>query len=128
LLQKRLVELGCDDVFGAVAQKASSILCIQVNPSQVYRCCTNVAQAIADEVVIQASAPLSCLVEKSDECVYAMVDGSMLLLDEGWKEVKVGRVFKAKCVPDKQEYKWQMGPSSYAAKRGDYQLFTHDFE
>ncbi len=128
LLQKRLVELGCDEVFGEVSEKASSILAIEVNESQVYRCCQNVAEAIADDVVIQPSKPLAEIEEKADESVYAMVDGSMMFMDEGWKEVKVGRVFKATQVVDSEDYKWNMGESNYVAKRGEYQLFTAQFE
>lgn len=128
MLQKRLVELGCDEVFGEVAAKASSILAIEVNESQVYRCCQNVAEAIGDDIVLEPSKPLAEIEGKADESVYAMVDGSMMFMDEGWKEVKVGRVFKATQVADSEELKWKMGVSNYVAKRGEHQIFTSQFE
>lgn len=128
MLQKRLVELGCDEVFEGGAEKASSILAIEVNESQLYRCCQNVAEAIADDIVVEPSKPLAEIEQKADESVYAMVDGSMMFMDEGWKEVKVGRVFKAPQVVDSEKLKWEMGVSNYVAKRGEYQLFTAQFE
>jgi Transposase len=128
LLQKRLVEIGCDEVFGGGAEKASRILAIEVNESQLYRCCQNVAEAIADDIVVEPSKTLAEIEQKADESVYAMVDGSMMFMDEGWKEVKLGRVFKATQVVDCEELKWEMGASNYVAKRGEYQLFTAQFE
>jgi hypothetical protein len=128
LLQKRLVELGCDEVFGEVSEKVSSILGIEVNTSQAYRCCQNVAEAIDDALVIAPSKPLAEIEGKADESVYAMVDGSMIIMYEGWKEVKVGRVFKASQVSDNEELKWEMGVSNYVAKRGEYHHFTSQFE
>ena len=59
--------------------------------------------------------------------MYAMVDGSFLFTDEGWKEVKVGRVFTA--TPDATKaLKWEMSPSDYIAQRGHYEKFTRKFE
>ena len=56
-----------------------------------------------------------------------MVDGSFLSTDYGWKEIKLGRVFKAD--PDKSgDFKWEMGQSEYVAQRGHYLNFTQKFE
>lgn len=59
-----------------------------------------------------------------------MVDGSMLLTDQGWKETKVGRVFTAQPQANAsgEALQWQMGASEYVAKMGHYEAFTAKFE
>ena len=59
--------------------------------------------------------------------LYAMVDGSFLFTDYGWKEIKPGRIFQANTTKS-SPYKWVMGPSEYVAQRGHYESFTTKFE
>ena len=62
-----------------------------------------------------------------EQPVYAMVDGSFLFTDAGWKEVKVGRIFTA--TPDATTgVHWHLKPSEYVAQRGHYEKFTRQFE
>lgn len=118
-----------------------SLLGIHVSQSQVYRT-TQRAAFVADEGVIDEPSPglgeqLSCL----GQTVYGMVDGSMLLTQEGWQETKVGRVFEAQLAQSaegvpldgqqlegQQQPNWQMGPSEYVALRGDHAEFAQKFE
>jgi hypothetical protein len=135
-LQSKLVLLGCEHVFSAVPALVESLLGIHVSQSQVYRT-TQRAAFVADEGVIDQPSPglgeqLSC----PGQIVYGMVDGSMLLTQEGWQETKVGRVFEAQLaqsaegVPfeEQQQPNWQMGPSEYVALRGDHKEFAQKFE
>ena len=56
--------------------------------------------------------------DQPDTQVYGMMDGSFLFTDDGWKEVKVGRVFTA--TPNASADKWSMGQSEYVAQSGHY--------
>lgn len=122
-----MVELGCDEVFGAVAEKVKSLLGIDVSESQVYRCCQNVSELIEEEVLSDPKEDLAKIEEDASKEVYGMVDGSMLFTDDGWQETKLGRVFESQLI-EKELFKWSMGQSQYVAKRGHYSLFTASFQ
>lgn len=130
-LQEKLTELGCDEVFGNVPQRISSLLGIEVNESQVYRTCQNVAkalpEALPEEALYVPSVELSKAHWDAQQVVYSMVDGSMVLTDDGWQETKVGRIFQAELI-DKELFKWRIDHSQYVAKRGQYSDFTEKFE
>ena len=130
-LQEKLVLLGCQHVYNSVPKVVESVLGIPVNESQVYRVCQAVSNQIDDTALDSPSADLAVIENKGEECVYGMVDGSMLPTDEGWQECKVGRVFKADMIENSdpyKPYKWEMGQSDYVACRGHYSLFTEKFE
>ncbi len=132
-LQSKLVLLGCEHVYGQVPALVESLLGIRVNQSQVYRSCQRAA-FVADEGVLDA--PSSGLFEQlcdQQQIVYGMVDGSMLPTEQGWQEVKVGRVFagqpfQAAQPARKKEPDWELSESEYVALRGNYEEFTAKFE
>ncbi len=142
-LQSKLVLLACEHVFSAVPALVESLLGIQVSESQVYRT-TQRAAFVADEAVVdEPSASLSRQLSCPGQIVYGMVDGSMLLTEQGWQETKVGRVFQAHLTQPAEaaplleaaqraewqaELNWQMGPSEYVALRGDHEAFAQKFE
>lgn len=102
-----------------------SLLGISVSESQVYRTIRAIDQVLADPAT--PSPQMHQTQNQVEQPVYAMVDGSFLFTDDGWKEVKVGRVFQA--IPDATTAsKWEMGPSEYVAQRGHYEQFTRKFE
>lgn len=127
-LQEKLIELGCEEVYGDVPERISSLLGIEVNQCQVYRSCQNVAEKLEEPTLNEPLKELSEVESKESELVYAMVDGSMLLTDDGWQETKVGRVFTADHRIENEEHKWKIKSSSYVAKRGYYTEFTTSFE
>ncbi len=118
-----------------------SLLGIHVSQFQVYRT-TQRAAFVADEGVLDA--PSDGLGEQlccPQQIVYGMVEGSILLTQEGWQETKVGRVFEAHLIQPaeggpfegqqlegQQQPNWQMGPSEYVALRGDHKEFAQKFE
>ena len=92
-----------------------------------------------DEHSASLAQELSC----TGQIFYGMVDGSMLLTEQGWQETKVGRVFQAQLTQPAEaaplleaaqraerqaELNWQMGPSEYVALRGDHGAFAQKFE
>lgn len=127
-LQEKLVELGTDEVFGEVHERVERLLGITVCNSQVYRSCQNVADELEEEELSSPSAEISKVQAEPERMLYGMVDGSMLQLDGGWQETKVGRVFEATQDADIESLSWTMGGSIYVAKRGPYEGFTGLFE
>ena len=124
-LQEKLVLLGATQVFHEVPNLVESLLGISVSESQVYRCVQAVSKKIEDPYL--PSVHLQQIQTQPDTSVYGMMDGSFLFTDDGWKEVKVGRVFTATPTTSAAS-KWNMGQSEYVAQRGHYENFTEKFE
>jgi hypothetical protein len=99
---------------------------IKVSPSQVYRV-TVAAGADLDEAALYAGEPYA-----ADEMVYAGADGSMICTEEGWKEVKLGRIFGSDALgkqgsPTAQD-RMTLGSSVYCATLGNHQVFKPAME
>lgn len=106
---------------------------ISVPASQAWRVTNYYGNRMGEkEQIPQRSLPVLA----KDESLYAEVDGSMILTrekespaDTGWKEVKVGRIFKAKddCVStDKQ--RGCIAQSQYVAHLGGKQPFVRQMD
>jgi len=111
-----------------------SLLGIHVSQSQVYRT-TQRAAFVADEGLVDEPSDGLCeQLACPEQIIYGMVDGSMLLTEQGWQETKVGRVFEAHLAEAAEpfegqaELNWQMGPSEYVALRGNHEEFAQKFE
>lgn len=129
-LQEKLVLLGSDHVFNAVPKVVEAVLGIDVNESQVYRVCQSVSTELRDDLLNAPSEALKAVVSEKRDQVYGMIDGSMLPMDDGWQETKVGRVFKANVAEGSTEsaMTWDMTASEYVAVRGHYHGFIERFE
>lgn len=141
-LQSKLVLLGCEHVFGQVPALVESLLGASVSQSQVYRSCQRAAFVADESVLDEPSAGLNQQLADEQQTVYGMADGSMLLTEQGWQEVKVGRVFEAHPSPemhpcatacesparDVEQLEWDLSTSEYVAGRGHYEEFTLKFE
>ena len=69
------------------------------------------------------------IADNKKDTVYVMVDGSMLFTrEEGWKEIKVGRVFAQKDCVQVQEKRNEIVKSQYVCHLGDHQQFLNKFE
>lgn len=129
-LQEKLSILGSEHVFGAVPQIVESLLGIQVNETQVYRTAQAVSEAIPEGELHSPSQELAAIENDPRQRVYGMVDGSMLQMEDGWQETKVGRVFQADTKEKEIDYSlhWDIQASEYVAHRGHYSGFTEKFE
>lgn len=71
---------------------------------------------------------------KQKETLYAQVDGGHLLTDEGYRETKVGRIFKSSSIKqistdnEGVNKRNRIGQSDYLANLGYYQFFTERFD
>ncbi len=120
--------LGCENIFNAVPKVVESLLGIEVNETQVYRTCQAVSLELSDDELDSPSKDLEKVETNKKELVYGMVDGSMLQMEQGWQETKVGRVFKAELVENSDPFKWEIGVSEYVANRGHCSEFIDKFE
>lgn len=111
-------QLDCYERCNVILEK---FIDIQVSASQVYLVTDCYGKAAEKEVnVCRSLEPV-----KKDEVLYVEADGSMLLTrDEGWKEVKVGRMFTSgSCIDPNGKLSW-IRHSQYVAHLGNNKDFT----
>ena len=98
---------------------------VEVSVSQVYLVTDCYGRQAEQEVnVSRALEPV-----KKDEVLYVQADGSMILTrDEGWKEVKVGRMFTSgACIDPNGKSGW-IRHSQYVAHLGTSRCFTQQMD
>lgn len=116
-----MVFAGQMDCYENCSEVLDKLAGVKVGATQVYRITDSYGKAA--ETVVNAERTLTPL--KPDEVLYSEVDGSMLLTrEEGWKEVKVGRIFKSNdCIHADSKQGW-ISNSQYAAYLGSSKEFT----
>lgn len=99
-----------------------------VSVMQVYRV-TDTYGNLLEQQAATAPSLDEALELKPGESVYAMTDGSMILTrEDGWSEVKLGRIFKeSQCMEVGGERGW-IKTSMYEALLGSSKDFTRRFE
>ena len=92
-MQEKMVYAGQCDCYGAAGDLLWRFLGVEVSTTQVQRLTNTHGQLLESESTAQKQPEVVAV--KADEAVYAQCDGSMILSrEEGFKEVKVGRIFK----------------------------------
>jgi hypothetical protein len=111
-------QLDCYEKSNALLEK---FIHIEVSTSQVYL----VTDCYGKQAEKEVNSCRSLEPVKKDEVLYVEVDGSMLLTrEEGWKEVKVGRMFTSgSCIDPNGKLSW-IRHSQYVAHLGNCQAFT----
>ena len=152
-LQEKLVYLGQLEVYKQASEIACTLLGLAVCQSQIYRLTTYYGQAIEndlnesviEEVAVKELAVKELAVKEvaliqvkevslereiartaSSSVVYAQIDGAMLLTDQGYKENKLARIFKASAI-QKSKVKGRAGgisKSLYTAHLGCVSCFN----
>jgi hypothetical protein len=112
-----LVYVGQKEVYGQGAELIEKLLRIRGNSMQLHRLTNKYGEEVS--TVLAEESPQ----EESDR-VYAMLDGGMVLTrEEGWKEVKIGRVFtEGSNVAECGTRNW-IRHSEYAAHLGTHEDF-----
>ena len=122
MLTEKLVYIGHIECYERASQMTEMLLGVQVSDSTIYR----LTDCIGHEVgqVIDCSNTRKEISLSEDENLYVEVDGSMLLTrEQGWKEVKLGRVFKSSSIlPESTERQW-INDSEYVAHIGGHKDF-----
>ncbi len=111
-------QMDCYEICSEVLEKLAGV---KVGGTQIYRLTDLYGKGVEDKV--NAERTLTPL--KQDEVLYSQADGSMVLTrEEGWKEVKVGRIFKSSdCIHADSKQGW-ISNSQYVAHLGSSKDFT----
>jgi hypothetical protein len=111
-------QMDCYENCSEVLEKLSGV---QVGATQIYRLTDLYGKGIEDSVDAERTLPPL----KPEEVLYTQVDGSMVLTrEEGWKEVKVGRLFKSSdCIHATPKQGW-ISNSQYVAQLNNSKNFT----
>jgi Uncharacterised protein family (UPF0236) len=120
-LQELFVYIGQLDCYQKCNEILEKFIDIKVSTSQVYLVTDFYGNAAEKEVnVCRSLEPV-----KKEEVLYVEADGSMILTrDEGWKEVKVGRMFTSgSCIDPNGKASW-IRHSQYVAHLGNCKNFT----
>lgn len=120
-MQQLMTYCGQLDSYEKSNEVLKEMLQIEVSETQIYRVTDFYGEAVA--ATVNEEAILSPV--KADEVLYAEVDGSMIFTrEEGWSEVKVGRIFKSSdCLHAEGKQGW-ISHSQYTAHLGGYKEFT----
>jgi hypothetical protein len=120
-MQQLMTYCGQLDSYEKSNEVLKEMLQIEVSDTQIYRVTDFYGKAVAPTV--NEDPVLSPV--RPDEVLYVQADGSMLLTrEEGWSEVKVGRVFKSgDCVHPEGKAGW-ISHSQYTAHLGSHKPFT----
>lgn len=98
------------------------LLGVNISDSTIYRLTDGIGKEVTS--VIDSSETRTEIKLSKDELLYVQVDGSMLLTREaGWKETKLGRVFKSSSIlPESTNRQW-IRDSEYVGHMGSHTEF-----
>lgn len=124
-MQELMIYAGQTDCYENCNDVIDKFLDISVSTSQVHRVTDTYGKEIGK--TINEHTILTPL--KKEEVLYVQADGSMLLTrEEGWKEVKLGRIFKSSdCIHAAGKPGW-ISNSQYVAHLGSHKKFTDQME
>ena len=139
-LQDHVSYIGQKEVFEEGSETLGRLLHIEVGNKQIQRV-SEYFGGVIEEHIDQLSK--TCPLEKEapklnssqeransqDKIQYAMADGSMVFTrEEGWKEVKLGRVFTSDSNVEVSKDRKEIMDSEYTAYLGDSMSFLERFE
>lgn len=124
------------DYQSAASTMGKLLVNAKVDDSQIHRLCNYYGnlQELSDLVEEVESSPEIIANDEREEITYVGVDGHFLLTDDGWEEVKLGRVFSSKDIvygiesPDIHRVRNQIQHSNYLAHHGNCKKFIEKFD
>jgi hypothetical protein len=124
-----MVYVGQMESYGKGVEVLEKLASVKVCEAQLYRV-TDTYGALLEADICQLEPSSEAAAVDEGEVVYAQMDGSMILTDEDWREVKVGRVFRENdCQISRSEKRnGSIRESSYSAYLGNYQEFVQRFD
>jgi hypothetical protein len=123
-LQETALFLGQSETFMDSSELLSRLVGIDLSDKQIENLCHHYGEVLEEESIDNQEV----IVEKSQELTYAMVDGSYVMTrPEGWKETKLGRVFKATDNYALSEKRNTIKTSNYVAHIGECTDFLEKF-
>ena len=124
-MQELMVYAGTIECYENCHEVLDKFLAVSVSSSQVHR----VTDCYGEEVGKTLGEHTTLTPLRKEELLYVEADGSMLLTRKaGWKEVKLGRLFKASdCLHPEGKPGW-ITNSQYVAHLGGHQKFLQQME
>lgn len=123
-MQELMVYAGTSECYEKCNEVIDKFIDIKVSPAQVYR----VTDCYGKESSKFVNAERTLEPVKKHEVLYAEVDGSMIQTTQGWKEVKVGRIFTSgSCIDPNGNASW-IRHSQYSAQLGGCTEFENTME
>jgi hypothetical protein len=118
--------LGQSCVFEEGEEMLEQMLGISISAKQIQR----VSEYYGEQLETQEQSPAPALTKKEvDNPLYMMLDGGMVYTrEEGWKEMKVGRMFYADDIVAIQENRREVIHSLYVCHLGDHKEFFNKME
>lgn len=124
-----MVLAGVSDVYSKSNDLLNAFLGIDISESQVYRVTDFIGNAVASDMMVEIEHPKLNNIER----VYASIDGSMIQMDQGWQEIKLGRIFREDCRSEngtkaQGEIRYKLDESTYSGHLGSNIDFIPKFE
>lgn len=130
-LQENVCFVGQKETFEDGSETLQKLLGLEVSNKQIQRVSEHYGQCLEDSIEQQVKEDdIPCIVKQdSSQFIYAMNDGSMVFTrEEKWKEIKLGRVFKAQDnLAVTKDRNW-IEKSKYCAFLGGHEAFLKRFE
>ena len=126
LLQELMVYAGQLQCYAHCEEVIEKFLCVQVNATQVFRLTDLYGQELEKTVdfTTRTQPPM-----QQQEILYVEADASMVLTrGQGWKEVKVGRLFKSTDCLHPQGKQGMITHSQYLTQMGSHKTFSEKME
>jgi hypothetical protein len=126
LLQELMVYAGTLDCYGRCEEIIEKFISVPVSETQVYRLTDLYGKQVGETVDVtrRTEPPLP-----PADILYVEADASLLLTrEQGWKEVKVGRLFKASDCLHAEGKPGLITHSQYMARMGGCKGFTQNME
>jgi len=100
---------------------------VETNDTAIYRLTDEVGAYCSDLDINSNQSPYRKeLALEDEEYLYVQSDGSMLLTREGgWKEVKLGRIFKSSAIYTEHTDRQWLRDSEYVAHLGSHKVFEN---
>lgn len=120
-MQEKIVYAGQLDCYQGSHEVLKKLTDIEIGAAQIFRITNTYGKQIAKETTAGRTLPPL----KKEEVLYAEADGSMVLMrEEGWKEIKLCRLFKSGDCLHPEGKKGMIKQSQYFGSIGSLQDFT----
>lgn len=129
-MQGLICLLGQSVVYEEACEVFDEMMGVEISAPQIQRVCMHYGNAIDPLVKSNCKSVIPRLESQNEEdSVYVMVDGSMVYTrDDGWRELKLGRLFHQSQVIDIQKNRRQVMGSVYVSHLGSVDEFFPKFE
>jgi hypothetical protein len=118
-------------VFETASEVIQTLSGVEINAKQIERICHKYGQWIEEEdlELMEKSGKQTYCKEQSEAIHYASVDGSMYFTrEQDWKEIKLGRIFKASDIVALTEKRNTVVASTYVGHLGNHKDFLPKME